>query len=829
MTRSRLPSERGSVTLVALCFVAVLGISLAGYLAACSRAMQLSNRSFQTGVSQQLAEMGLEEGLRAFNQNDWSNWSSNPTNVSSGAWSIDSTYNRATRTITFNAGKLGQGLTGTVKIRVDNYNAAQLSSTWNSSKNYRVNELVGYNGTWYRSVNNSNTNQTPSPTNTTYWVTAPIPWAWSSYTDYRANYDAVCVAGVWYRCITSHTSSGSFAVGTNWSAMTAGPQFSWSSGVAYAIGNFVYNSGNWYRCLTNHTSTFFALDLALGRWILTTSITPFLSAPWAYQSLDSYSYDDLVYYNGAWYRYIYSTSAIGTLPTNTTYWEPALTSGTTAWSSGVNYNLGDTVYYSGTSQWYRCILAHTSSGSVTPTDTTRWTNAPLLSMAWDSGKQYASNDVVYYKGIWYLSQTSTNNYGQNPATATAYWSPTTSNLWDASTTYSAGSHRSYGGVWYRCLVGNTGRSPNDTTYWTPTWSQSSGVSTGAAVIYAEGTVNIAGGASIKTQLRAALAPAPQFPNAVAATTTINANSGGTVDSYDSDLGAYGGSNIGYSAVIAASNTSSTAITLSSTTVKGYLAAPSASTSPYAPLYSTGGSVKGASSPASPSVDLTRISRSPYIPKFTTWPSGGLASNWSTTPKGTALALATTTVIGTPGAVTPSRYYYNGNLTLGSASINTLRIVGPVILYVNGDLTISNPSTTGKIEITSTGSAEIHVANELNVTSGGDGIISRNTSPEALIIICDTTSTSDNYYSEGVNPLYGVIYVPNTTSTNGYYNNNNNTVIYGAISANKITYSGANLNVHYDTQIRYTTFGGLDQPYAISEWRELSGSEQATMP
>ncbi len=51
-------SSRGTVSLVALCFVVVLGIVLGSYLAACSRAMNLSNRSFQSTLSQQLAEFG---------------------------------------------------------------------------------------------------------------------------------------------------------------------------------------------------------------------------------------------------------------------------------------------------------------------------------------------------------------------------------------------------------------------------------------------------------------------------------------------------------------------------------------------------------------------------------------------------------------------------------------------------------------------------------------------------------------------------------------------------------------------------------------------------
>lgn len=42
----------------------------------------------------------------------------------------------------------------------------------------------------------------------------------------------------------------------------------------------------------------------------------------------------------------------------------------TAWSSGTSYNIGDVVLYN--SQRYTCYVAHTSSGSITPSDSTKW-------------------------------------------------------------------------------------------------------------------------------------------------------------------------------------------------------------------------------------------------------------------------------------------------------------------------------------------------------------------------------------------------------------------------------------------------------------------------
>jgi len=972
---NRLGSSRGTVTLVALCFVAVMGITLAGYIAVCSRAMNLSNRTFQTNLSKQLAEVGVDEALRAFNKNNWADWSSSGT---AADWTVSGTA--ATCNLTFPAGKFGQGVTGSVKIRIDNYNANQLDSTWSSSATYRINDLVGYNGTWYRSLRNNSTNQTPSTTSLTWWVPNPMPWTWSSDRTY-SQYEMVNYKGIWYRCITTppvsagtttyapqvplpaatywtpiptqrawnasvaydlydvvaytnpttgditlyrcltaHTSTASFSTDSaNWSNNVQTVSLAWNSGTIYTRGSIVYYIGGsinrWYYCRQSGTSST-APSADTTMWApMWYDVSPAAANPAADTIVvgTKYYLGDYVYYGGSWYRcttahtyaswvagnwtstnanpylqlFYFGPSSLSTASNSIFFYAGnlwyryvgaytlALTGGMHTWnSSSINYNVGDAVYYSTNSRWYRCILAHTSSGSILPTNTTYWSTAPLRSNQWDSNRVYNQNDTVFHNGTWYLSLQS-SHYGQTPTTASSiHWAAAPSQLtawesgriynlntvvsysgtwyrcilthtssgsilptngtywavatgaafqWDSLTAYSAGAYCSYGGVWYLCLSGNTGQTPNNTTYWS---------AVGAPVVYAEGSVTFADGTSTRTQVRSTIAPAPLFPNAVAATTTINANSGGTVDSYDSTTGTYASqvnSSSNYSAVVAAGSTSGTAVTLSSTAVRGYVAAPSSSTSPYAPLFSSGGSVKGLSSPASPNIDLTRISRSPYIPQFTTLPSGGLATTWANVPKGTAMSISYITNLGTPGDTTPSRYYYNGDLTVGNGSLNILRINGPVILYINGDLNITDSGSIGRIEIASTGSAEIHVAGEFMASAAGEGILNYTANPKSVIIISDTTSTNTHYYSEGVNPFYGVIYIPYSTSTTGYFNDNNNANIYGAVSANEITYSGANLNVHYDTSLRYTTFGGVDQPYTVTEWRELLATEQATMP
>lgn len=795
--------------LVALCFVTVLGISLAGYIAVCSRTMQISNRTFQTGLSQQLAEMGLEEALRAFNRNDWSDWS----NGVSADWTVSGTT--ATCNLTFPAGKFGQGVTGSVKIRIDNYNANHLGSTWRSSKTYRIGEQVGYNGIWYSCVR-SHSNQTPGGLATlAYWVPEPFPWKWRPNSNYSTqdvvNYDHDNDGtGTWFRCTTDHTSPATWT-GTNWTPIGAITLYG-TSYWSHSNGDIFYypNNTTWYR------------------WDADSPATTYTSAPeisWDYDSTKSYKFNDLVCYGSTytWYRYINATVASGNLPTNTTYWENALTGGVHGWSSSsINYNLGDVVYYSSTGQWYRCILAHTSSGSLTPTNVTYWSNTPLFSNSWNETRQYSVLDTVFYNGLWYISQTSTNNYGQNPATSTGYWLSTASasNRWVASTAYAVGAHRSYGGVWYRCISATTGQSPNDSAYWTNAWTQSSGATTGATVIYAEGTINLAGSGATKTQLRANIAPAPLFPNAAGATINLTIASGtGTVDSYNSTEQAYSSGIAGSSAVLAAGST----LAINGTTaIKGYLAWPS----PPGGI-STGTTLNGQSL----SADKSRISRSPFIPQFDTLPSPSLASafgSWNF-PYGRLLATnpTGTVTIGTPGAVTPSRYYFSGTLEIGGSGYDvvTLNIIGPVILYINGNLCLRSGGT---VEIATTGSAEIHLDGGLRVDAASNGFINRTLDPKKLTLISDIAGTTTQYYDDTTNPFYGLIYVPKTTATLGF-DIATGVALHGAVSARNITFS-SEATLHYDTSLRTATISGVDAPYLITDWRELTDpAEKITLP
>ncbi len=104
----RLGGERGSALLAALCFATVLVISLGSYMTVCYRSLALSSRTLQGARSVQLAEAGMEDALWALNKDDWSAWTI-----------VGTTATRAVSGFTF-----GGGVTGSIALRITNYNGS---------------------------------------------------------------------------------------------------------------------------------------------------------------------------------------------------------------------------------------------------------------------------------------------------------------------------------------------------------------------------------------------------------------------------------------------------------------------------------------------------------------------------------------------------------------------------------------------------------------------------------------------------------------------------------------------------------------------------------
>ncbi|MBI2814683.1 MAG: hypothetical protein HYX71_10395, partial [Opitutae bacterium] len=127
------------------------------------------------------------------------------------------------------------------------------------------------------------------------------------------------------------------------------------------------------------------------------------------------------------------------------------------------------------------------------------------------------------------------------------------------------------------------------------------------------------------------------------------------------------------------------------------------------------------------------------------------------------------------------------------------------------------------------SLEIHFGGELYIgTNGGGGIINNTLDPKRCILLgTSTTNTSGYHYFWSNQAFYGVIYMPNAYLH--MWNNGYTEHIYGALSAKNI-YFNHTANLHYDTSLRTAVISGVDAPYLISEWRELTDpTEKVTLP
>jgi hypothetical protein len=773
---------------VALCFVAVLGIALASYLAITRQAMTISDASYQTNIGQQLAESGIEQALTAFNTNNWTGWTISGTT--------------ATRTIAVAAGKYGNsGISGTIALRVDNYDAFWLPWDWASGISYKVGDVVSHNGVWYTCMQAHTSaagNQPSNPGALTHWAPPGLPWAWTASKYYEDGRDLVCVNGTWYRCNDNHTSGATFDA-TKWDAVPT-PHFAWSNfPTYYAVNTYVYHSNVWYRTTTAH---FPWMSFNAAYFDGNTPPT------WGYRAATNYRFGDIVYYNNTWFRYVNASASSGITPgSNSAYWNNF--TDMSAWSASRTYTIGDVVNHSG--QWYRCIRDNTNLAP--STNASYWENGPLRSHAWSKTGTYGVNDVTWHDGQWYLCISA--HTGQDPS-QTAYWtsaSVSSSRTWSKTANYAVGAYASYGGVWYRCTVAHTNKAPNDSGYWT---------AANAAVIYAQGTTSSPQGTSVKVQLRAHVAPASPVPNAIAARNAVNvssSSSSGLIDSYNAHVADYSAGTAGSNATLAGAKTDATAVTLGGGKLRGYVAAPSSTSSPYAPLFSYGGSAIVTASGSS-GVDLTRVSRSPYIPMF------GIRALQAgvTLPVSTSWPSNRGLVIGVPGSPVRMEYTYSGAADLDDdtgARREWLIIAGPVTVNFTGDLRVRN---SGRIIVTPTGSAVIKFNGRLRLE--GSGVIDNQTKdPASLVFVSDVTSAGGTHQITTTSPFHGIIYMPN--ATNAVEFSSSSPGFYGAITAgdvNFITYP----NFHYDTSLRSGTVEGIESRFTASEVRVLDAEERAQL-
>ncbi|MDB6126891.1 MAG: Carbohydrate binding protein [Verrucomicrobia bacterium] len=508
------------------------------------------------------------------------------------------------------------------------------------------------------------------------------------------------------------------------------------------------------------------------------------------------------------------------------------------WSFMPNYVLNDYVWYQGV--WYICISA--PPAHQTPVNTTYWKAAPE---PWNPYANYEIGNIAIANGTAYRCTLAHINQALPAALASnSYWASTYMlSAWDGATSYAVDTVALSGGVPYRCIQANTNHQPPNSTYWLS-----------APVIYAQGVAALSDNTSttLTTQYRALVAPAALFPNATGSQTYTNMSSNGAVDSYNSSFGTYASQSsptpnpaTNFSAVVAGGNTAGTAVSLGSVNLRGYVSAPSSSSSPYAPRFTYGsGASVGSAFPAA-GIDLTRVSRSPYVPQFDVLAVTGGGNLPAGAGANTTLSEGSRT-LGTAGATTPSIYNITQTLESGSPAqsgiylndpTDILTIAGPVILNVTGNLYL----LSGQIIVASAGSLEIYFTGTLFLGSNsvtGGGIVNQapnaaNPDPKRVLIVgTSTINSSGQHYLWQARDFYGLIYMPDAYldlwNSGAPYTN---TARYGAFSASNIYFEHA-ATFHYDTTLRTAGKIGtfIEGPYITSEVRELTNpAERVVLP
>jgi hypothetical protein len=102
-------SNRGSLLIVAMLLSAIIALVLTSYIKMASNAVALSYRAAYSNQAMNLTESGLEEAMLAINNNTWASpWTTTGANA----------------TATFSGFTLGPGVSGTVKVYVQNYSSS---------------------------------------------------------------------------------------------------------------------------------------------------------------------------------------------------------------------------------------------------------------------------------------------------------------------------------------------------------------------------------------------------------------------------------------------------------------------------------------------------------------------------------------------------------------------------------------------------------------------------------------------------------------------------------------------------------------------------------
>jgi len=320
------------------------------------------------------------------------------------------------------------------------------------------------------------------------------------------------------------------------------------------------------------------------------------------------------------------------------------------------------------------------------------------------------------------------------------------------------------------------------------------------ILAAEGRVIEPNGDELFKQIRVDMQTSGLFANGLTAKNTINFNGNNVeVDAYDSTIGVWNYTlNREDEGSVASLSVDNGALDVGNGDIWGYLA-----TAGGAYDIGPGGSVMGADTPLGVTEDPDRISYdfNANLPDVTAP---------SLTVDHTSLAAGN---IGDPTAgwnSDPEVYHISSFSMSGK---NTITVVGPTIIIVDGDFSLS-----GKAELNIVGAdsyLKIYVGGDLDLT--GQGVINDEQNPEAFQVWGTAVSGAGQTIKvAGNGDLAGIVYAPNADLE---IKGNGN--VSGAAVGEDITLTG-NAKFHYDLNLKNMDSDGS---YSIKRWRELRGASE----
>lgn len=335
-----------------------------------------------------------------------------------------------------------------------------------------------------------------------------------------------------------------------------------------------------------------------------------------------------------------------------------------------------------------------------------------------------------------------------------------------------------------------------------------------------GVVSLPNQPRITKQLRASGTIRRIWGNGIIGRNNIVFDGSASIDSYDSTAGPYSSStNRSDKATVATLAT----VTLSgSASIYGYVA-----TAGSAPSVGSSGRIYGATSPATPLIDPTRVRRDfstnlsdAVVPAGTAY---SLGTDW---PNSSNLPFTLPRVGDLPGP--NGRYLYTmGNLVVGGSS--SLTITGPVDLIATGNATIDG---SGYVAVGNALSpnASLNLYSPGTITIGGSGMVN-NTSAPANTAIWGTKPSggaAQAIHVTGSGAYKGTIY-----AANGNITVDGSGGIFGALIGNSLTFLGSAV-VHYDVNLGLHAPAGGPNPgtsngVRLASWSELRDAPTSSAP